>query len=82
MDIPIPSVFKLLLDQILHPFFLFQVFSVVVWMIEKYYLFSYVIIGLTLYGIVYNVYIIRENLVKLREMAFFKTNVTHFKPYY
>ena len=82
MDIPIPSIFKLLLNEILHPFFLFQVYSVIVWMVEEYYLFSFVIIGLTLYGTVYNVYVIRANLTKMREMAFFKSEVTHFKPYY
>jgi cation-transporting P-type ATPase 13A2 len=69
------------IEEVLHPFFLFQIYSVCIWLYEEYYYFSAVIIFLSLYGAIYNIVITRMNIAKMREMAYYKSKVTIYKPY-
>ena len=39
-EVPIKSHFQLLLDEILHPFYVFQIWSIVVWYLEPYVLYA------------------------------------------
>ena len=79
MIIPIPTIFTLVIEEVLHPFFLFQIYSVCIWFYEEYYYFASVIIYLTLYGSIYSIYVTRTNLIKMRDMAYFKSKVILYK---
>ena len=36
MNIPVPPVLQLLIDEVLHPFYIFQIFSIFLWLLEAY----------------------------------------------
>jgi cation-transporting ATPase 13A3/4/5 len=50
--IPEKSIGKILVDEILSPFYMFQVFSIVLWMLEPYYIYSGVIFFTSLASVV------------------------------
>lgn len=81
MIIPIPSIFTLVIEEVLHPFFLFQIYSICIWLYEEYYYFAFVIIFLTIYGAIYSIIVTRMNLIKMRDMAYFKSKVILYKHY-
>lgn len=37
IDIASRSTFQLLMDEVLHPFYIFQVFSIILWALDDYY---------------------------------------------
>ena len=76
MDVPVPSYFEVFSHEVLHPFFIFQLFSITVWLIEAYYIYAGVIFAMSLTSIVVTVITTRENFMKIREMAYYETNVT------
>jgi cation-transporting ATPase 13A2 len=47
-EVPVKSHLQLLLDEVLHPFYVFQVWSVVVWYLEPYILYATTIAGVSL----------------------------------
>lgn len=51
IDVPIHSIFTLLVLEALTPFYIFQVFSLVVWLLEDYYLYAIAIIVMSVFGI-------------------------------
>lgn len=75
IQIPIPPVLTFFLQEILHPFFVFQLFSVLVWMFENYVLFASVIFLISVITAAINLIMVRSNLLKLREMAYHQTKV-------
>ena len=38
--VDVPSTFRILVDEILSPFYVFQVFSVFLWMFDEYYIYA------------------------------------------
>ena len=75
IEIPIPPVLTFFLQEILHPFFVFQLFSVIVWMLENYVLFASVIFLISVISAAINLIMVRSNLLKLREMAYHETKI-------
>ena len=68
-ETPIKSVVQILLDEILHPFYLFQVFSIAMWFVEQYYIYcasmgvvSFIVVSLSFLKTM-------SNLQKLKEMT-------------
>jgi hypothetical protein len=37
IDIPVKNHFFLLIDEILHPFYIFQIISIIIWLADEYY---------------------------------------------
>ncbi|CAI5515340.1 unnamed protein product, partial [Closterium sp. Naga37s-1] len=64
-----PSFWVLLLGEVLKPFFVFQVFSVIVWFLINYYLYSCVIIFLTTSSVVYEAAQTRRNRLAIKRLA-------------
>ncbi|CAI5985671.1 unnamed protein product [Closterium sp. NIES-64] len=64
-----PSFWVLLLGEVLKPFFVFQVFSVIVWFLINYYLYSCVIIFLTTTSVVYEAAQTRRNRLAIKRLA-------------
>ena len=75
MDVPIPSVFEVFTQEVLHPFFMFQLFSVTLWFVEMYWIYAIVILVMSLASIVVEIVTTRENVRKIRAMAYYATNV-------
>jgi magnesium-transporting ATPase (P-type) len=69
MCIPIPSVFGVAVAEVLSPFFVFQIYSVILWCFETYYIFAAVIGVMATCSLGMTVYDTRAALVSLRELA-------------
>ena len=79
IDFQVPSYWELFLHEILHPFFIFQGFSVILWCVEHYYYYAVIIGCITLLSAVLNLKEIKSNLIKIRSMAFFTTTVDVYR---
>uniref|UniRef100_A0A6Q2YLD9 P-type ATPase A domain-containing protein n=1 Tax=Esox lucius TaxID=8010 RepID=A0A6Q2YLD9_ESOLU len=62
--------------QVLNPFYVFQVFSIVLWLADKYYYYAACIFFISLISISVSLYEIRKQSTMLRSMAQLITNVT------
>ena len=75
IEIPIPPMVTFFLQEILHPFFVFQLFSVIIWMLDNYVLFASVIFLISVISAFVNLVMVRSNLLKLREMAYHQSKI-------
>lgn len=69
IDIPIPSIMRLLLVETLHPFYIFQVMSCALWFSDDYYYYASAIVVMSTVSVVWTIVFTRKNLINLREMA-------------
>ena len=69
IDIRINSVGKILLDELTDPFYLFQLYSIILWYCTDYYYYASVIVILTVLSLVLSVYGTYQNLKKLQEIS-------------
>ncbi|CAG9322100.1 unnamed protein product [Blepharisma stoltei] len=72
IDVPMPTIWELLYREILHPFFIFQVFSIVLWCVEKYFLYSLTILILSVVSVLSNLFETKRNIKAVREMALYE----------
>ena len=66
---PLKSVPRLFVDEVLHPFVIFQLLSCANWIWEKYETYAYAILLITSTSLGYTLYETRKNTLKVREMA-------------
>uniref|UniRef100_A0AAQ5ZT40 Cation-transporting P-type ATPase N-terminal domain-containing protein n=1 Tax=Amphiprion ocellaris TaxID=80972 RepID=A0AAQ5ZT40_AMPOC len=76
IDVPVKPYTKLLFEEILNPFYMFQVFSITLWMIDAYYYYALCIFIISVISITISLYETRKQSVTLRNMAQLVTNVT------
>ncbi|XP_031724671.1 polyamine-transporting ATPase 13A2 isoform X2 [Anarrhichthys ocellatus] len=76
IDVPVKPYIRLLFEEVLNPFYVFQVFSIILWMVDRYYLYAICIFVISVCSIVFSLYEIRKQSITLRNMAQFVTNVT------
>ena len=69
IDIKINSMWKILLGEITDPFYLFQLYSVILWYCTRYYYYATVIVVLTILSLSISVYETHKNLKKLQEIS-------------
>jgi cation-transporting ATPase 13A3/4/5 len=69
IDVPIPPIFTILVNEVLNPFFLFQAFSISLWLYEQYRLYAFIILIMTLFSVTIAVIDIRQNAAKVRAIA-------------
>ena len=69
IDIKIASCGKILLDELTDPFYLFQLYSVILWYCTEYYYYASVIVVLAILSLVLSVYGTYKNLKKLQQMS-------------
>ncbi|KAM6921450.1 polyamine-transporting ATPase 13A3 [Xenentodon cancila] len=67
--VKVPSVFKLLIKEVLNPFYIFQLFSVVLWTIDEYYYYAVAIVFMSVVSIATSLYTIRKQYVMLHSMV-------------
>ncbi|XP_046398535.1 polyamine-transporting ATPase 13A3-like isoform X2 [Ischnura elegans] len=64
--IPVQSVWTLLILEVLNPFYVFQFFSLMVWVSENYYYYAIAIVIMSVFGVTTSVIQTRRNQKKLR----------------
>ncbi|XP_036789074.1 polyamine-transporting ATPase 13A3 isoform X1 [Manis pentadactyla] len=67
--VKVPSVFKLLIKEVLNPFYIFQLFSVILWSTDEYYYYALAIVIMSVVSIVSSLYSIRKQYIMLHDMV-------------
>ncbi|KYR01086.1 P-type ATPase [Tieghemostelium lacteum] len=75
IKIPLKSIPRLFLEEILHPFFIFQIYSVCLWFSEEYYYYAIAIFIIASVSAILNLREIRQNLLSLERIAYFSCPV-------
>ncbi|GAM21648.1 hypothetical protein SAMD00019534_048230, partial [Acytostelium subglobosum LB1] len=69
IDVPLKSIPRLLLDEVLHPFFIFQIYSIALWCTEDYYVYAGAILLIASVTIFLTLRETRANLMELNNIA-------------
>ncbi|NXE56302.1 AT133 ATPase, partial [Casuarius casuarius] len=67
--VKVPSVFKLLIKEVLNPFYVFQLFSVILWAVDEYLYYALAIVIMSVISIVSSLYTIKKQYVMLHDMV-------------
>ncbi|XP_020335960.1 probable cation-transporting ATPase 13A3 isoform X2 [Oncorhynchus kisutch] len=67
--VKVPSVFKLLIKEVLNPFYIFQLFSVILWSADEYYYYAAAIVFMSVISIATSLYTIKKQYVTLHDMV-------------
>ena len=73
--IPRKSIPRLLIDEVLNPFYLFQVFSVILWFTDGYVKYACCILFISLAGVSENLYETTSSINSIRKMAKYECKV-------
>ncbi|XP_071379354.1 polyamine-transporting ATPase 13A3-like [Centroberyx affinis] len=65
----VPSLFILLIKEVLNPFYIFQLFSVILWSAEDYYYYATAIVFMSVISIATSLYTIKKQYVMLHDMV-------------
>uniref|UniRef100_A0A668AXP5 ATPase cation transporting 13A2 n=1 Tax=Myripristis murdjan TaxID=586833 RepID=A0A668AXP5_9TELE len=64
IDVPVKSYMRLLVEEVLNPFYVFQVFSITLWMVDKYYYYASCIFLISVLSISISLYEIHKVSLK------------------
>ncbi|NWS13736.1 AT134 ATPase, partial [Pachyramphus minor] len=76
IDVPVIPIWKLLIKEVLNPFYVFQLFSVCLWFAEDYMEYATAIIIMSLLSVFLTVYDLRQQSIKLHSLVESHNNVT------
>ncbi|XP_066097799.1 probable cation-transporting ATPase 13A4 isoform X1 [Saccopteryx bilineata] len=76
IDVEITPIWKLLIKEVLNPFYIFQLFSVCLWFSEDYKEYAFAIIIMSIISISLTVYDLREQSVKLHHLVESHNSIT------
>ena len=79
IDIRVNSVGKILLDELTDPFYLFQLYSVILWYLTEYYYYASVIVLLTVVSLIVSVHGTYTNLKQLQEISRYSCQVKVYR---
>lgn len=71
VDIEGKSVFGLLMDEVLHPFYVFQIASIILWSIDDYYYYAFAIALISSASIISTLVETKRTIERMREMSRF-----------
>uniref|UniRef100_UPI00398E856F polyamine-transporting ATPase 13A3-like isoform X2 n=1 Tax=Pristiophorus japonicus TaxID=55135 RepID=UPI00398E856F len=69
IDVKVPSIARLLVKEVLNPFYIFQCFSVILWSFDDYYLYASAIVFMSIVSICTSLYTVRKQYVLLHDMV-------------
>ncbi|XP_007905146.1 cation-transporting ATPase 13A2 [Callorhinchus milii] len=69
IDVPVKPYFTLLVEEVLNPFYIFQILSIALWMAETYYYYAACILFISFISIAVSLYQTRKQSVTLRNMV-------------
>ncbi|WRT67812.1 uncharacterized protein IL334_004786 [Kwoniella shivajii] len=75
IDIASKSIFGLLIDEVLHPFYVFQIASIVLWSLDDYYYYAFAIALISITSILSTLIETKRTIERMREMSRFHTDV-------
>ncbi|EPQ27111.1 uncharacterized protein PFL1_05393 [Pseudozyma flocculosa PF-1] len=75
IDIEARSTWTLLIDEVLHPFYMFQIVSIILWSFDNYYYYAFCIAVISLASIVTTLVETRQTVNRMREMSRFTCEV-------
>lgn len=75
MDIGEKSTFRLLVDEVLHPFFIFQICSIILWSVDSYYYYAFCILLITVVSTFITLKETKLNLSRLKSLSKFSCKV-------
>ncbi|XP_034027851.1 cation-transporting ATPase 13A2 isoform X2 [Thalassophryne amazonica] len=75
IDVPVKSYVQLLFEEVLNPFYVFQLFSITLWIIDEYYYYALCIFIISILSIATSLYEIRKQSTTLHNMARLVTDV-------
>ncbi|KAL2312417.1 Cation-transporting ATPase [Schizosaccharomyces pombe] len=79
IDLELKSVSQLLIDEVLHPFYIFQVFSIILWSMDSYYYYAICILIISVVSILGSLIETRKTLRRMREMSRFTCPVRVYR---
>jgi len=78
-QLEIKSIFELIINEALHPFYIFQVFSMILWAYDDYISYASCIFIISVFSIAGTVYETRKSSQKLSEMSHFEYSVRCYR---
>ncbi|KAH7925940.1 hypothetical protein BV22DRAFT_1112020 [Leucogyrophana mollusca] len=78
VDIEGKSVMSLLIDEIIHPFYVFQVASIILWSLDDYYYYAFCIALISTLSVVTTLIDTKKTIRRMRDMSRFSCEVTVF----
>ncbi|RKP10372.1 P-type ATPase-like protein [Thamnocephalis sphaerospora] len=79
VDVAGKSLPQLLVDEVLHPFYVFQIFSVILWCFDNYFYYAGCILLISAISIVQTLVETRQNINRMREMSRFVCDARVFR---
>ncbi|CAJ0643141.1 11436_t:CDS:10 [Entrophospora sp. SA101] len=79
IDIQEKSVYQLLLDEVLNPFYIFQAFSMLLWFCDEYYYYATCIFIISAISIISTLIETKQTIARLREMSKFVCGVRIYR---
>ncbi|XP_041861603.1 probable cation-transporting ATPase 13A3 isoform X2 [Melanotaenia boesemani] len=67
--VKVPSLFKLLIKEVLNPFYIFQLFSVILWSTDEYYYYAAAIVFMSVISVATSLYTIKKQYIMLHDMV-------------
>ncbi|CAG5864327.1 unnamed protein product [Menidia menidia] len=67
ISVKVPSVFKLLIKEVLNPFYIFQLFSVILWSADEYYYYAVAIVFMSVISIATSLYTIKKEFLGIKK---------------
>ncbi|CAO3668835.1 unnamed protein product [Umbelopsis ramanniana] len=75
IDIEEKPTVKLLVDEVLNPFYVFQIFSILLWCMDDYYYYAFCIFIISAVSIISTLVETKKTIQRMREMSKFECNV-------
>ncbi|KAI8804374.1 hypothetical protein BJ742DRAFT_825014 [Cladochytrium replicatum] len=75
VDVKEKSTFRLLVDEVLHPFFVFQIFSIILWTLDDYYYYATTIFLISVASAVQTLVETKATMKRMKEMSRFTCKV-------
>lgn len=75
IDIEQKSIFRLLVDEVFHPFYVFQIASLILWSMDQYYYYAIAIFVMSVVSIATTLVETRATMKRLREISRFECDV-------
>ena len=79
IDIRVSSIGKILLEELTDPFYLFQVYSIILWYCTNYYWYASVIVLLTIISLIVSVHGTYKNLKQLQKISHYSCPVKVYR---
>ncbi|KAJ7091282.1 Ca-transporting ATPase [Mycena epipterygia] len=78
VDIKGKSTMSLLVDEVIHPFYVFQIASIILWSLDDYYYYAFCIALISVLSITTTLVETKKTISRMREMSRFSCNVDVF----